>query len=355
MLRIGLPQCLLWYDYYPLWKTFWQELGAVPVCSGPTDRAMLESGLEAALDELCLPMKLAHGHVQRLAQLKVDHIFLPRLVSVEPRCFTCPNIMGLPDMIRSRMRHIPPLLSPRIDLRRGAAHLEPVLKEMAALAGRRPSAVPKAWAAALSEQGSFSRLLREGYSPAEAIAVGEGKAVALPPPGDLTVGLVGHGYVVYDAWLSLNLISALRGLGCRVVGMEALSRTAVEAQAAGLPRRVFWSSGKKMTGAALVMESDPDIDGVVFMSSMGCGPDSILLNTVAKSLKATPGLFLSVDEHSAETAVMTRLEAFCDMLRRKRRAEHEPDVSPHGQPAYGGADPDEGAAARPYRAAADYG
>lgn len=339
MTSIGLPQCLAWYEHYPRWNAFFLSLGLRPLSSGPTDRALAEQGLALALDELCFPTKLAHGHVHKLAALGADYIFLPRLVSVEARCFSCPNIIGLPDMIRSRLRGLPPLLTPCIDLRRGEAHLEPALKEIGAALGCRPGRVKAAWREAAAAQSRFNALLREGYSPPEAVAVAAGRAVMLPEGGDLSVGIVGHSYCLYDPWLNLGLIAALRGLGCRVVCMEAVPPAEIERQAAALPRRIFWSSGKKMLGAAMAMERDNAVDGVIALSSMGCGPDSILNGVLAAQLKNTPALFLSVDEHSAETAMMTRLEAFCDMLR-QRRKKHEHNLSPYGQPVYRRADLD---------------
>lgn len=27
-MRIGIPRALLYYEYYPMWKTFFQQLGA---------------------------------------------------------------------------------------------------------------------------------------------------------------------------------------------------------------------------------------------------------------------------------------------------------------------------------------
>lgn len=28
MIRIGIPRALLYYQYYPMWQTFFEELGA---------------------------------------------------------------------------------------------------------------------------------------------------------------------------------------------------------------------------------------------------------------------------------------------------------------------------------------
>lgn len=36
MMRVGIPRALLYYQYYPAWKTFFEEMGAEVVVSPPT-------------------------------------------------------------------------------------------------------------------------------------------------------------------------------------------------------------------------------------------------------------------------------------------------------------------------------
>jgi predicted nucleotide-binding protein (sugar kinase/HSP70/actin superfamily) len=43
----------------------------------------------------------------------------------------------------------------------------------------------------------------------------------------------------------------------------------------------------------------------------------------AKKLRTTPFMTLTLDEHTAETGLVTRLEAFLDMLKRRKRTKVE--------------------------------
>ena len=43
-MRIGIPGALPYYQYYPMWQTFFEELGAEVVVSPPTTQAMLTEG-----------------------------------------------------------------------------------------------------------------------------------------------------------------------------------------------------------------------------------------------------------------------------------------------------------------------
>ena len=66
MLRIGIPRALLYYQYYPMWKTFFEELGAEVVVSPPTTQAMLAAGSARVVADTCLPVKVFLGHVLHL-------------------------------------------------------------------------------------------------------------------------------------------------------------------------------------------------------------------------------------------------------------------------------------------------
>ena len=82
MPKVGIPRALLYYNYYPLWKVFFEELGAEVVLSELTNKKILDDGVYCCVDDACLPMKVFHGHAVHLKD-RVDYLFVPRLISVE--------------------------------------------------------------------------------------------------------------------------------------------------------------------------------------------------------------------------------------------------------------------------------
>src|SRR3990170_3376157 len=80
--RIGVPRALLYHKYSSLWEAFLSRLGAEVVVSALTNKGILNTGVQAAEAELCLPVRLFHGHAIDLKG-KVDAIFVPRVISVE--------------------------------------------------------------------------------------------------------------------------------------------------------------------------------------------------------------------------------------------------------------------------------
>ncbi|MEA2086489.1 MAG: acyl-CoA dehydratase activase-related protein, partial [Candidatus Caldatribacteriota bacterium] len=118
-LRIGLPQALLYYEYFPLWKNFLEGLGVEVINSGPTTKEILDLGVKSAISEVCFPVKVFYGHVMSLKD-RVDYLFIPRLVCVEKGAYFCPKFLGLPDMVKSSLSPLPPLIEPTIDIRKSA-------------------------------------------------------------------------------------------------------------------------------------------------------------------------------------------------------------------------------------------
>ena len=120
--RVGIPRTLAYYTYYPFWQALLTGLGATCVVSRPTTKATLDTGIEAAVSEACVPIKLFFGHVQELIDEwragRIDMLFVPRLVSWDKKTVFCPKFLGLPDMVRCTWRELPPLIAPRIDRRK---------------------------------------------------------------------------------------------------------------------------------------------------------------------------------------------------------------------------------------------
>ncbi len=99
MIRIGIPRALLYYQYYPMWRAFFEELGAEVVLSPPTTQAMLSEGSARVIADTCLPVKVFLGHVLSLVE-KCDWIFIPAIRSVKKNVYNCSKFLGLPDMTK---------------------------------------------------------------------------------------------------------------------------------------------------------------------------------------------------------------------------------------------------------------
>ncbi|NLK00115.1 MAG: hypothetical protein GX318_02610 [Clostridia bacterium] len=316
--KVGIPRALFYFYYYPLWKSFLENLGARVVVSPPTNKRIMDAGVKKAVDEACLPVKVYYGHVLELVG-SVDLLFAPRLISVEKRAYICPKFMGLPDMIRSNIDGLPPMMDTTIDVSRKSKNLHKGVQEMGRFLSKSPRKITRAWEKALEKHEVFLGLTYSGFLPHEAIEIMEGGCRKVETMGDdsLKIALLGHGYNIYDEHISMNIVRNLKNMGVRVVTPDILPPEVTEAEAAKLPKRMFWTLGKRMLGGVLHYIHDSDVDGIIYVAAFGCGPDSMIADLSERFVrrhKKIPFMLLTLDEHSGEAGVLTRLEAFVDML-----------------------------------------
>lgn len=318
-LKVGIPRALLYYYYYPMWRVFFQELGAEVVLSQPSNKGLLAAGLKNAMDEVCLPVKLAYGHVLDLAG-KSDLIFLPRLVSVGRREYICPKFLGFPDMIR-RIKGIPKLIDVNVNLYKSRMEIYQAAHEVGKLFSSSWYKIWMAYLHAVKAHKQYFKLLHLGLMPAEAQAILEDQVEDLPvpePENSITVALLGHPYNIYDSYVNMNIIKKLKGMGASIITAEFLPEHAMKNSASRcLPKKLFWTLGQRIAGAAFHYMERPDVAGIVHIAAFGCGPDSMTGELIERSarLRGVPFLNITLDEHTGEAGLLTRLEAFMDMLR----------------------------------------
>lgn len=329
MIRVGIPHGLFYYYYYPLWKTFFADLGVEVVTSAETNRLIVDLGIQAAVDETCFPVKVFFGHVRELCQYNLDYIFIPRIVSIEAKSYICPKFMGVPDMIKATVTGLPPVIDMLVDLSKTDKTLKGDILKVGRLFCSNNNQIRQAYQHGIEELKRCRELAGRGYTMAEAIKVWEGNTVRIAPESDLNIGILGHGYSLYDDSVSMSIIARLRKMKCRVHIPEMLNQALVEKEAATIPKRVFWTLGRKMVGSALFMEKADFIDGIIYVACFGCGPDSLVGEIIERKVRSKPFMMITIDEHTGEGGLVTRLEAFCDMLRR-RRITDEGYVSSHG-------------------------
>jgi predicted nucleotide-binding protein (sugar kinase/HSP70/actin superfamily) len=325
--RIGIPKALLYYYYFPLWNAFFKGLGLEVVVSSSTNKAIVDKGVKHCVDEACLPVKLFFGHVLDIKDM-VDYIFVPRIVSVEQKSYICPKFLGLPDMIRYNVPDLPLMIDVTIDMSRKNGNMYKAFAEVGKIFSRNPWKIKAAYAFGMKEMKRFEQMNRAGYLPHESLEE-MGKDMIMrnrsEKMGDnLTIALIGHGYNIYDSYISMNIIEKLRAMEARVVTADNLEGLIIEECAAELPKRLFWTLGRKMIGSAFHFMRKPEIDGIIHVSSFGCGPDSFtgeIIERYIRREKTMPYLNLTIDEHTGEAGVITRLEAFIDMIQWRRAAQ----------------------------------
>lgn len=324
-MKVGLPRALLFYYYFPLWQAFFHNLGVETVVSHETTRDMVDAGVRFSVAEICLPIKIFAGHVAALLKTDVDYVFVPRMLTIEESRHFCPKFIGLPDMLQQ----IVPGLAERMfapDVRCRRESLVDIMdrQDFAAPLGVSEREVKKAFAAAAKVWEQFRRYHRQGYTIDEALARLAGRETP-PPDADggstaLNIGLLGYVYNIYDSFIGMDIIPKLRRLGAHVVTFEMLDEALIAAKVAPMHKALPWTFSNKLLGAGYSFFDAAAIDGLIHVTAFGCGPDSMLgrLLEFEAAERGKPFMTIRVDEHTGVAHLLTRIEAFTDMLRRKK-------------------------------------
>lgn len=329
MVKVGIPRALAYYEYFPMWQAFFVELGAEIVVSPPTTQHMVTEGAKRVIADTCLPAKVFMGHVLELKE-KCDFIFIPVIRSVKKRVYNCSKFLGLPDMTRAVIPECPPILSGMADINKGLDRLYDEVfhlgKYFTPDKTRIKRAIDAAWKAHLEYH---QLMIKDALVPIEAISRMnnekslERKTPDTEIPKSLTIALIGHHYLIYDDQVSHRLVQRLEKTGCRIVTPDMLSTEQMERATQRLVGRTYWTWEEEVVGAGNhFLESG--VDGVIGVAVFGCGPDSLMMDMVrrqASALGNTPFMNLTLDEHTADTGVVTRLEAFLDMIQRRKRRQ----------------------------------
>lgn len=326
-IKVGIPASLLYYLYYPMWRAFFNELGVQVVTSGKTTKNILDQGTREALADACVPVKLFYGHVIDIKD-RVDYLYIPRVVCLNRKTVYCPKFLGLPDMIRYSIENVPPIIDVRMDTRQGRFALVKAYLAIGKILGKPKGLVISAYLKAVGVLHRYNRLLRKGVSPETAMKILENQVELTDLDGlaksSLKFAVLGYPYAVYDSFISVNLIDKLRKYGVKVITAENIHPVLLALQKnCSLPKRLFWTFSDRALKAAHLLFQQERIDAVLHLTAFGCGPDSLLnkfIEMEAKKHRNIPFMTLMIDEQTGEAGMTTRLEAFVDMVRRRKEA-----------------------------------
>ncbi|MBS4540161.1 hypothetical protein GOQ27_16905 [Clostridium sp. D2Q-11] len=331
MIKIGIPRGMNYYDFFPIWYEFFNELGAEVVVSQKTNKDILNMGVLNCVDDACLPVKVFHGHACNIKD-KVDYMFIPRLISLSKREFECPKILGLPAMVKNTIPNMPEIIDVEINFRKNKIHLSREIYQAAEKITKNPIKIQQAYRKAKDEYRKYEQLLNKGAHCELAISNYKNQFTSFNKnhkndKNNLNIILLGHQYNIYDDYINMNIFKKLNKRGINILTPNMVDGKQINNYISHLPKRMFWTSGKKIVGATSFLINQRKVDGIIFISSFGCGLDSILIDIVEREAKSfkVPFNLITLDEHSGEAGINTRIEAFIDMLEwRMKDEDHFP-------------------------------
>ncbi len=323
---IGIPRAMSFYNNYPFYYGFFSDLGIKIVLSDVTTKQTMSSGSALVVTETCLPIKVYIGHILNLLDKGVEKIFVPSIQSIAPKIYNCSKIRGLPDLVRNVVKRDFTIVEATLDKSEKGHGFYTFLAEMAKPFGiTDEKIIKKASKAGWRCYNNFHIMSKSGMSYKKALNYAlQGKVFIENQTKEypISVALVSHGYNIYDDRTCMKIFDKLEAMDVKVYTSLQLSNEQLDDGIASLGNEQYWANEYDMTGSAGHYLKDYKVDGVITLTAFGCGPDSLMVERITRKAKRfnKPLLNLTIDEHTGEAGFITRLEAFVDMLFRKKRA-----------------------------------
>jgi predicted nucleotide-binding protein (sugar kinase/HSP70/actin superfamily) len=131
----------------------------------------------------------------------------------------------------------------------------------------------------------------------------------------LKVLIVAHPYNIYDKLIGEPVTRALDELGAKILYADIPESNSMCNKSKALARSMYWRYNKELTGSVEYYRDK--IDGIIFMTTFPCGPDSLSIELIMRKIKDVPMTNLIIDSNFGEAGLHTRIESFIDILEAK--------------------------------------
>ena len=302
--KVGIPEALLYHEFGSLWLDFFQNIGVPVALSGKTNKQILDRGMSLAIDESCIPLKVYLGHVESLLSI-CSHIFVPRIAQYYPDNHLCAKLAGLPDIVQNTFRLAnEKLLSPNIE-------------------NSSATTIAKAVHTICQPLGLSDFTGQQAYRQ----AVKQWKntiPIQSSHPVKVKIAIIGHSYIIKDVFFNSDIENFFKSQEVEIISSSDLPNKRIYEEAKAFQQDIYWQLSMKIAGAAQYFCGQDDIAGVIIVSSFGCGPDSLVNEYLEHHIfkpSNKPHMVLTIDEHTGNAGLITRVEAFWDMVARRLKLE----------------------------------
>ena len=325
---VGIPRVLNMYENYPLWFTFFNELGFRVRLSMRSSRKVYEKGLESIPSEsVCYPGKITHGHVESLLQAGCKFIFYPCAPYEQKEDagagnhYNCPIVTSYPEVLRNNIDalrqddsilYMNPFL-PIYDKPRLAERLyEEMHKHFPSLTKEQIfAAVDKAWA----EQEKFREdVKKQGEEALEKMIRNSAQGIVL----------AGRPYHL-DPEINHGIPEMINGLGLAVFTEDSVAHLGKIER----PLRIIdqWTYHNRLYRAGQFVSEMPALE-LVQLTSFGCGLDAVTADQVDEIMKAKGRMYtlIKIDEGSNLGAVRIRIRSLVAAVKERQRNKRRYEV-----------------------------
>lgn len=296
-IKIGIPRSFLYYRNYILWKNFFEIIGCNIVLSPNTYSDIVKVGSKLSVDESCLPSKIYLGHINYLID-KCDYVLIPRIYSYGRKKRVCVKFNGIYDVVNNIFPDIK-ILDYNIDNLKFKYELFGFIKM------------------GLKLNGNIFRIIYayiigkiKEYKYNKTLILKQDKVMR---SNRLKVLIVSHPYIVYDKYLSSNIINYLKDEDIDILYSDRMNRKESIYYAEEESSTLYFLYSKENIGSAFYYKDL--VDGIIFLSSFPCGVDSLVNELVIRKIDNVPCINIILDDSTSTGGLYTRLESFVDIIK----------------------------------------
>jgi predicted nucleotide-binding protein (sugar kinase/HSP70/actin superfamily) len=298
-MKVGLPNELLHLEgVLDFKKRIDQRIQHIQWVHTPSGKNPQPLFLEA---DMCYPFKkIVRTSLALLPD--IDTLLLPRIVNLDD-CLMCPNFRALPDIVAINKER----LGEEAEVNIVTPLMESCRKDQ--LDFQADAAV---------------RELQRGSGHHLALAPSLEKADAIAPENrdiSRSIALIGHPYLVNDSTLNNGVAEIVKACGYDIVLSQEIPFNVLDQLARSrdyYAKKMYWRPGRESLGGFLYFTEVNRPAGIIQLIAFNCGVDALLrielMSLKNKMEKAIPFMALVCDEHTQRDHVVTRIEAFIDII-----------------------------------------
>lgn len=303
--KIGIPKALLTHSLYPLFSTFFTEMGFEVILSDiDPDFSLIPNA------PLCYPMQIYHGAVTDLVEKGVRLIFTPHVVKLKKsdKWFSstfCPITQSGPYMLPQIFDHVN-FITPELNFEKGYASDETLIEMAVDQFYVQEEVARKAFQLAITAQEDFESRLRD-----------KGKEILedLIKSGKTGIVIVGRSYNVFPKETSQSIPKKLVSMGVQVVPFDFLEPISES--------DTPWYFANYVTEAINLVKQHDNLF-LLYINNFSCTIDAFIQHSVRSEMGSKPYLLMELDAHMADAGTQTRIEAFLEIIRNYRQQHHDP-------------------------------
>jgi len=296
--KVGIPRSIFYYYDKEIVINFFDFLKISYIIIPKTNKEILECGSSIATSEMCLPMKIMLGHIDYLKD-KCEYVFVPRMCNTGKKEQMCTNFMSAYDLVNNVFDI--KLLNYNIDYTQKQT-LKKGLYEIGRKLNCKKKNIRKAYRYAIIKYKKDKKRIN---------IINENNL----NKRELKILLVSHPYNIYDDFIGGDVVKYLKRNNIEIIYSNKFDSKLTSKLSNHISEDLYFKFSKENIGS--IIYAKDKIDGVIFLSSFPCAPDSLVTEITERSINI-PNINLIIDDNSSFAGIETRLESFIDILKEKK-------------------------------------